>query len=76
MCPMLNDLQKDKLARIVKIEESQELKEKLALKGIFEGSILRVISSYGAISFQIEGRTFIISRGFAEKIRVIEINLS
>jgi len=76
MCPMLNELKKDKFARIVEITEYQNLRKKLAQKEIFEGDILRVASCYGPISFEIAGRTFIMGRGLAEKIRVIEINLS
>ncbi len=76
MCPMLHELQKDKFARIVEITEYQNLKEKLSKKGITEGDILRIVSCYGPISFEIEGRTFIIGKGLAEKIRVVEINYS
>jgi Fe2+ transport system protein FeoA len=71
---MLHELKEDKFARIVEINKYQNLKEKLSQKGIAEGDILRIISCYGPISFEIEGRTFIIGKGLAEKIRVIEIN--
>ena len=74
MCPMLNELQKDKFARIVEIKKYQNLRAKLAKKEIFEGNVLRVISCYGHISFEIKGRIFVIGKGMAEKIRVIEIN--
>ena len=76
MCPMLNKLKQNKFARIVEIKGHGNLKEKLAKKGISEGNILRIVSCYGSISFEIDGRTFVIGKVLAEKIRVIEINFN
>jgi Fe2+ transport system protein FeoA len=43
------------------------------LKGIIEGSFIRVISCYGTIIFEIDKKIFSIGYRIAEKIRVIEV---
>ena len=70
---MLNYLRSGCIARIVKIENNQVLKDKLKSKGIIEGSIIRVISCFGPIIFEVDKRIFSIGNKIAEKIRVIEI---
>ena len=70
---MLDQLKPDELARIVAIDEEHGLRQKLSLRGIIEGSLVRVISSYGLITFEIERKTFAIGCGMAQKIRVIQV---
>ena len=70
---MLDQLKPDELARIVAIDEEHELRQKFYLRGITEGSLARVISSYGLITIEIGRKTFAIERGIAQKIRVIKV---
>jgi len=70
---MLDQLKPDELARIVAIDEEHGLGQKFSLRGITEGSLARVISSYGLITIEIGEKTFAIGRGIAQKIRVIKV---
>ena len=70
---MLDQLKPDELARIVAIDEEHGLRQKLFSRGITKGSLVRVISSYGLITFEIGRKTFAIGRGMAQKIRVIKV---
>ena len=70
---MLDQLKSDELARIVAIDEEHGLRQKLFSRGITEDRIVRVISSYGLITFEIGRKTFAIGRGIAQKIRVIKV---
>ena len=70
---MLDQLKPDELARIVAIDGEHGLRQKLFSRGITEDNIVRVISSYGLITFEIGRKTFAIGRGIAQKIRVIKV---
>ena len=70
---MLDQLKPDELARIVAIDGEHGLRQKLFSRGINEDNIVRVISSYGLITFEIGRKTFAIGRGIAQKIRVIKV---
>jgi len=70
---MLDQLKPNELVRIVAIDEEHEIRPKFSLTGITEGSLARVISSYGLITIEIGEKTFAIGRGIAQKIRVIKI---
>lgn len=70
---MLDQLKPDELARIVAIDEEHGLRQNLFSRGITEDRIVRVISSYGLITFEIGRKTFAIGRGIAQKIRVIKV---
>jgi len=69
----LDQLKPDESARIVAIDGEYELRKKLFSKGITEDNIVRVISSYGLITFEIGRKTFAVGRGIAQKIRVIQV---
>jgi len=70
---MLNQLKSGDIARIVAFENGSELKKKFVSKGIFEGSIIRIISCFGLITFNVDSKMFSVSNGIAENIRVIEV---
>jgi Fe2+ transport system protein FeoA len=70
---MLNNLQTNELARIVDIKCKNDLKQKLAFYGIFEGCFVRVIYAHGCITAKINTKLFNISKELAEKIRVIKL---
>ena len=70
---MLNQLQSGEYARIITIENVETLKTMIAKKGIIEGCIVRIISTFDPIIFEYDMRVFALGRGLAEKIRVIPI---
>ena len=71
--PNLSDIGTGEPVRIVAIGGGRGLREKLNLRGISEGHIVRVISANGPITIE-AGRSIIsIGRGMAKKIRVIRV---
>ena len=70
---MLNQLKSGDIARIVTFENGSELKKKFISKGILEGSIIRIISHFGLITFDVNSKIFSASNGIAENVRVIKV---
>ena len=70
---MLDQLERNELARIVDIKCKQHLKQKLAFYGISEGCFVRVVYAHGCITAKIDTKLFNISKELAEKIRVVRI---
>ncbi len=61
-------------ARIVEIGGGHGVRQKLSLRGISEGSIVRVISnSSGPVTIEVDRNTVSIGRGMAQKIRVVTV---
>lgn len=58
-------------ARIVAFINDQTIKHIFALKGLHEGSILKVVSVFGLITFTVNNKIFTISQNLAKKVRVI-----
>ncbi|MFO7792107.1 MAG: FeoA family protein [Candidatus Saliniplasma sp.] len=69
----LAQLSPGELAMIVNIHGGRGFKQKLALKGITENCIVRIISSHGRITLEVNRNTVSIGRGMAAKIRVRRI---
>lgn len=69
----LAQLSTGEIGRIVSIRGGRGFRQKLALKGITEGRIVRVISSHGPITIEVNRNTVSIGRGMARKIRVSRI---
>jgi len=67
---MLTELKPNELARVVTIEGGHGLKHKLALRGIVEGAFVRLISSHGPITIEVDRNVICIGRGIARRIRV------
>jgi len=59
--------------RIVDIGGGHGIRQKLNLRGISEGSIVRVISTNGPVTIEIDRNVLSIGRGMAQKIRVIRM---
>ncbi len=57
-------------ARIVEIGGGHGIRQKLNLRGIYEGSLVRVISNTGPITIEVDRNVVSIGRGMAQKIRV------
>jgi ferrous iron transport protein A len=66
----LTQLRAGETARIVAIEGGRGLKQKLLLRGLFEGKLLRVVSNRGPVTVEIDRSIVAIGRGMAQKIVV------
>ena len=70
MAMMLGQLGIGEMARIVAIGGGRGLRQKLHLRGLFEGKIIRVISNYGPVTVEVDRSVVAIGRGMAQKIMV------
>jgi len=70
---MLTKLRPNEWARIVAIEGGYGLRQKLALRGIVEGVVVRMISSYGPVTIEVNRNVVSIGRGMAMRIRVVRV---
>ena len=68
---MLNQLKSGDIAIIVAFKNESELKKKFISKGILEGSLIRIISCFGLITFNFDLKIFSMSNSIAENVRVI-----
>ena len=55
---MLNQLNSGDIARIIDIGCEPEYTKKFISNGITEGNIIRIISSFGSITFNVNSRIF------------------
>jgi len=68
---VLTNLKSEDQARIVAIEGGRGIRQQLLLRGISEGSIIRVVSSDGGpVVLEIDGGMIAIGRGMAQKVIV------
>jgi len=70
---MLTQLRPGEIARIVAIDGGHGLRQKLYLRGICEGNIIRLISCRGPITVEIDRSVVSIGRGMAQKVRVVRL---
>ena len=66
----LTQVKTGKTAKIVAIEGGRSLKQKLFLRGLFEGKVVRVISNHGPVTVEVDRNIVAIGRGVAQKIVV------
>ncbi len=66
----LKSLNENQRARVISITGGSSLRQKLALRGISEGVDLKVISTRGPVTVNIDGNIVTIGRGMAGKVRV------
>ncbi len=69
----LNQLEPGEKGRVIGIHGGRGFRQKLAFKGITEGRIVRIVSSRGPITLEVDRNTVSIGRGMANKIRVSRI---
>ncbi len=70
--PRLTDLGPEETGVVVRVMGGRGLKQKLALRGIKEGSLLRMISSLrGPVVVEGNGGQVALGRGMAQKVIVI-----
>jgi len=67
---MLSQLGIGEMARIVAIQGGRGLRQKLYLRGLFEGKVVRIISNYGPVTVEVDRSVVAIGRGMAQKIVV------
>lgn len=70
---MLTQLKPGEQARIIAVEGGHGLRQKLSLRGISEGSSVRVISCRGPITVEVDRNVVSIGRGMARKVRVMRL---
>lgn len=70
MLRALAQLRTGETATIVSIEGGRGLRQKLLLRGLFEGKVIRVISNYGPVTVEVERNVVAVGRGMANKIIV------
>jgi ferrous iron transport protein A len=58
------------MAQIVAVGGGRGLRQKLFLRGLFEGKMVRVISNYGPVTVDVDRSVVAIGRGMAQKILV------
>ncbi len=66
----LSQLKPGDAGRVMAVEGGHGIRQKLFLRGLFEGSMVRVISCYGPITVEVDRNTVSIGRGMAQKIIV------
>ena len=69
----LSRLKPGEVGRVMAVEGGHGIRQKLFLRGLFEGSVVRVISSYGPVTVEVDRSTVSIGRGMAQKIIVRRI---
>ncbi|MCD6203106.1 MAG: FeoA domain-containing protein [Methanophagales archaeon] len=66
----LSRLKPGEVGRVMAVEGGHGIRQKLFLRGLFEGSVVRVISCYGPVTVEVDRNTVSIGRGMAQKIIV------
>jgi len=66
----LSQMKPGEPVRIMDINGGHGIRQKLNLRGISEGSIVRVISTNGPVTIEVDRNVLSIGRGMAQKIRV------
>jgi len=66
----LSQLKPGEQGRVMVIEGGRGIRQKLFLRGLFEGSVVRVISCSGPVTVEVDRNTVSIGRGMAQKIIV------
>lgn len=67
---VLTQLRVGEKARIVAIGGGRGLRQKLFLRGLFEGKVIRMVSNYGPATVEVDRNIVAIGRGMAQKIIV------
>ncbi|MEW5761515.1 MAG: metal-dependent transcriptional regulator [Candidatus Thermoplasmatota archaeon] len=74
LLPPLAELKNGELARIVHVEGGRGVRQKLSLRGLRVGKIVRTVASIGGpVTVEVDNVVIAIGRGMAEKVRVVRI---
>lgn len=72
---MLINLKSREWARVIAIEGGQSVRQRLSLRGIQEGIVVKMISSMqGPVVLEVNRHIVVIGRGMAAKVSVQKIN--
>lgn len=71
---MMDELKNKQNAMIISINQSLKIKEDLNSRGICKGSLIQIISNFGCIIFRVDDKIFLMSKSFANNIKVISLN--
>jgi ferrous iron transport protein A len=66
----LAQLRAGETARIIAVEGGRGLRQKLFLRGLSEGKVVRVVSNHGPVVVEVDRSVVAIGRGMAHKIIV------
>jgi len=67
---VLAQLRTGETAIIMAIEGGRGLRQKLFLRGLIEGKVVRIVSNYGPVTVEVDRNIIAIGRGMARKIIV------
>jgi Fe2+ transport system protein FeoA len=66
----LSEMRTGQFARVIHIDGGARMRQSLQLRGLSEGSVLRVISNAGPVTIEVNRNTVAIGRGMAERIQL------
>ena len=66
----LSQLKPGEQGRVMAVEGGHGIRQKLFLRGLFEVSVVRMISCYGPVTVEVDRNTVSIGRGMAQKVIV------
>ena len=66
----LSQLNPGEQGRVIAVEGGHGIRQKLLLRGLSEGSVIRVISCYGPVTVEVDRNTVSMGRGMAQKVIV------
>jgi ferrous iron transport protein A len=66
----LSQLKPGESGRVMAVEGGHGIRQKLFLRGLFEGSVVRMISCYGPVTVEVDRNMVSIGRGMAQKVIV------
>ncbi|MCK4811536.1 MAG: ferrous iron transport protein A [Methanosarcinales archaeon] len=69
----LTQMEPGKPARIIGISGGHGIRQKLLLRGLSEGNLVRVISNTGPVTVEVDRNMISIGRGMARKIQVAAV---
>ncbi len=70
----LTELKPEEWGRIIAIGGGRGIRQKLLLRGVSEGTIVRMVSCYqGPVVVEANRNIIALGRGMAQKIRVMEV---
>lgn len=67
----LSEMNEGELVKITTISGGPGLRQRLSLSGLMEGNVVRIISSRGPITIEVNRSVVSLGRGMARKIRVV-----
>ena len=71
----LSQLNPGEQGRVMAVEGGHGIRQKLLLRGLSEGSVIRVISCYGPVTVEVDRHTVSLGRGMAQKVIVRRVRL-